>query len=136
MTAMEARLERLDRRTRRLQYACGALLALLCMPVLLAAGPAIPDVVQARAFEVIDKSGAPVVQLEADANGGRIWVWNKLGKVTVSMSNSEDSHGVFRLYAHRGNRGQPYAVITADESGGRITIEGAGDKVRVIDSSS
>ncbi len=135
MTRIEARIKRLEVKTKRLQYACGLLLGLLSLPFLLAAQTSIPDVDQARAFEVIDKSGTPVVQLEANEHGGRVWVWNRLGKVTVSLSNTEQSHGVFRLYAHRANRGQPYAVITADELGGRITISGEGDKVRVIDTS-
>ncbi len=133
MATIDERLGRLERRVRFFQATTCILFLLVTTPIVLGATTQIPEVIQARAFEVVDASGRPVVQLESKDEGGRVWVWNKRGKVTLSLSNDENQDGVFRLYAHKGNRGLPYVVISADAAGGRITIESDGDAQRVIE---
>tara|TARA_B100001179_G_C18572916_1_gene396044 strand:+ start:934 stop:1257 length:324 start_codon:yes stop_codon:yes gene_type:complete len=76
-TVVDARLDKLEQDNRRLKLALGSLLlALATVPLIGAFMPEqIPEIIQARRFEVIDENDIKRVQLDAvgvfyiDANG-------------------------------------------------------------------
>ena len=103
-TVVDARLDKLERDNRRLKLAVGALLlALAAVPLIGAVMPEqIPEVIRARAFQVIDANGNeraamnPTGIIYADENGtvragmetDRIGYWGETGPSAPRSTSS------------------------------------------------
>ena len=84
----------------------------------------IPDVIQAKKFEVMNNEGKPVVGLSANAIGmGRLIVRNKDSKPVLAIF--ADTYGMGRLSV-RSKDGKPGVLISVSKDGGEIST--ANDK--------
>ena len=80
-TLLESRVDKIERDNRRLKLTVGALLLVLAaVPLIGAVMPEqIPELIQARAFEVIDENGVRRALMVGEgifyygANGTRVW---------------------------------------------------------------
>jgi hypothetical protein len=82
------RLSKLERQNRTMKI---LLFLMFCVGVFVVAKPAdkIPDVIKAKSIHVVDDEGKTRVLLTADKNGERMFVYNKDGKNTVFIGNTE-----------------------------------------------
>jgi hypothetical protein len=124
-------LERDNRYLKRLLIGCllsaGAVVAMGQ-----AARPTIPDVVRAKAFEVIDQSGRLALKLNSDNGNGVIGIYSKKGDVLLFIGGTAESGGVLeiakdtrplvRLKSTENGEG---AVITFDKRGEGLVEIGA-----------
>jgi hypothetical protein len=83
-TLLESRADKIERDNRRLKLTVGALLlALAAVPLIGAVMPEqIPDLIQARRFEVIDESGTPRAAMAA----GGIFYYDGTGNYRAQIS--------------------------------------------------
>ncbi len=97
--ATEVRLERLERRTRRLGaalLACG----LLAVATALAPRPAADDVVRARRVELVDDEGRVRAELAIDADGSAgLFVHDVDGRVRASVTHDAQQSALFLMDA-------------------------------------
>ena len=102
-TLLESRVDKIERDNRRLKLTVGALLlALAAVPLIGAVMPEqIPELIQARAFEVIDENGVR----RALMVGEGIFYYGANGATRARMSNSfevRDGNGEIRAMMYSG----------------------------------
>ena len=147
----DARIESLENQVRVLKRFMVALLGFVVVGGSLAATALrdVPDVIQARKFEVVDDKGQAVVQLgvnkagglvqiqKADGNsviqltahpeGGTVSAHNGQGRTLVLMGDNEHGAGAFQT---RNSKGQTLVVLGTNQAGEGIvfTENGNGGK--------
>lgn len=75
-----ARVERQNRIFKGLFTVAGAAVAAL---VFYGATEPIPEVVQARRFEIVNEAGNTVLEMNSELGSGKLTIWNKDGKVII-----------------------------------------------------
>ncbi len=78
----------------------------------------VPDVIQAKKFEVVNDEGQLQVVLAANADGGGLAIANKDGKLVAAISTSADG-GKLSI---ANKDGKPVAAIIANANGGSFGI--------------
>lgn len=139
---VEARLARLEDQNRRLRGTVVALAGVVIAAVAVgwSVNQAVPNVIEAREFRVINDEGEVATTLAADEGGGVVVVNNAEGKTVISLAADEDG-GVVELLNDQGKqvigfwaeengslvrvanaKGQPVIGIGANEEGGLIRV--------------
>ena len=120
MLSIEDRLAALEKSNRRLRIALVA--AALGGAALAGFGftrpTPVPDLIQAKKFEVVNDHGTPVVWMETGPKGGSIHTTNREGKRLFTATADEDGTG--RIATLDGN-GHDLVVLHSTTSGGMIT---------------
>ena len=118
MSTTEDRIESLENqvcRQRRWNIALGAVVVV--GGLMAATGVrSVPDVIQAKKFEVVNDEGKVIASLSANMGGGMLSVSNKDGEVVVGLGSDEvNGGGVLGINNKEGKR---VAGIHADKNGG------------------
>ena len=84
----------------------------------------VPDVIQAKRFEVVNDEGKPVVNLYAYDDGGVLSIQNKEGKSVAALFTNTNG-GVLGIH---NKDGKQVAKLSANEGGGVLkTLDGKGE---------
>lgn len=95
------------------------------------AGPATPDVLRAKAFELVNDDGTVVAQLHLGEDGsGNIRLRDTTGTVRVKLGVDVDGSGLILFDGE--DDPEPGVWATSDEKGTRITLAQDGKKDRVL----
>ena len=129
MSTQEARIEALERRI-RLQRRWNIVLGTAVIAGGLSAAarvPTAPEVIQAKAFEVVNDEGKTVVTLRSSKGSGVIMNHDRVGRRTFLVSNAEGEGGVFRGQVRTLNAdGKSLVRLGATDGGeGVLTTHGA-----------
>ena len=129
MPTQEARIEVLERRI-RLQRRWNIVLGTAVIAGGLSAAarvPTAPEVIQAKAFEVVNDEGKTVVTLRSSKGSGVIMNHDRVGRRTFLVSNAEGEGGVFRGQVRTLNAdGKSLVRLGATDGGeGVLTTHGA-----------
>lgn len=122
MSALEARISRLEvqlRFHRRL-----TMLLAICVIVLLGLGATqgVPEVIRAKRFELVDDAGMPLVAMRPTSMGGAIGVFNKKGQVAGVLTADETGGGLLNILSSQGKNGVLLLGTNADVTGGAVTV--------------
>lgn len=93
MDAIAARLARVERQLRFQRRIITLLIILLVAGISVGALAPIPELIQARKFEVVNAAGRVVVQLESWTLGGRIQTYPAKGSLEPSLIFGHSDHG-------------------------------------------
>ena len=120
MSSLEQEVRTLQKQVRRQRRWNIALGALVVVGGLMAATAerSVPDVIQAKKFQVVNDEGKLVVLLKADTNGGSLTIANNKGKLVAGI-NADADGGNFRI---RNKDGKTAALIDGDPTGGSLNI--------------
>jgi len=114
---IEQRLERIESQNRRLKWALTAIVGLVvtgCIAglkyeqddrIAIERPGAVPTVVQAGRFEVVDANGkvVAVMCMNADRTGGVVYTNNRRGAIVAQMGAADDERGVVWTYDREGH---------------------------------
>ena len=145
---IEDRFEQLARTNRRWRSTTLGLCLVAVTGLLMAQGGAshMPQVVQVRRLELVNKKGIPVITLESDERGGRIVtssdqgqllfetaagelsIYNGQGQKLARLSATKDGQGMLATYNHDGE-GVIALGATKDGKGAFTTYNGQGQKL-------
>ena len=130
MNANAARIVALESQLRTLKRLFYGTACLLLAGVAVAATnmQGIPDVIQAKKFEVVNKNGKPVAQLGADEDGGIARVFGNNREEVVVLSASK-SGGVLNIKSKAGSQ---MASITSSPEGAILSTHNGQGKVLVL----
>ena len=78
----------------------------------------IPDLIQAKKFEVIDKEGKTAGHFSAGTNGGTLNIFNKKGNSVTGLTSGKNGGGLVIM----SNDERILAGLTAHEDGGGLII--------------
>jgi len=79
----------------------------------------VPDVIQARKFQVVNNEGKAMVDIFATANGGRLRISSKDGKQVAGIQATADGGGTLGIH-HKD--GKPVAGFSATTDGGLLSV--------------
>ena len=152
---MHDEINRLREQIRTLKRMLLGVFGLVAVGVLLAATnrQSVPDVIQAKKFEVVDGEGQPIVLITANDIGGLVKIQNGRGKSLVEMTSHREG-GTISVHDSqsrtlvlvggnergsgalqtRSNKGRTLVVLGTDQAGGGIvfTEDGRGEKTSAM----
>jgi hypothetical protein len=116
----EKRIESLEGQVRTLKRIVYGFACLLVAGIALATTSVqdIPDLIQAKKFEVIDKEGKAVGHFSAGTNGGKLNIFNKKGNSVAGLTSGKNGGGLVIM----SNDERILAGLTAHEDGGGLII--------------
>ena len=79
----------------------------------------VPDLIQAKKFEVVNEEGKGVVVLSHDSNGGLIGVHSKTGKLLVNSGVLPDGGGGLEVMS---SSGRPVLLLVGEKGGGKVQV--------------
>jgi hypothetical protein len=117
MNTIEIRLQKLEATNRRYKTIVVIMIASFatCFMAFRNPKPAVPDVVQARRFEVVDNSGNVLVTLSQDDGKGLIKTYNSEGKKLVNITYTTNNEGYLGL---EDGHGQETMRLSSSSEGG------------------
>jgi hypothetical protein len=117
MNNIEMRLQKLEATNRRYKTILLLMIASFATIFMAFRSPkaAVPDVVQAKRFEVVDYSGNVLVTLSQDDGKGIIKTYNSLGKKLVNITYTTNEEGYFAL---EDGKGQETMRLSSSNDGG------------------
>jgi hypothetical protein len=118
MATVEQRLERLEKSQKRYRVATMALLCLMVAGVSMGQTNGVKDIV-CRSLKIVGENNSPAVDIVAWPFGGRINVYNSVGKLSTSISQTFVDDGLVSVMA---KDGLTATEIKANENGGQIMI--------------
>ena len=77
----------------------------------------VPDVIQAKKFEVVNGDGKTIAQLSGDSQGGGLFIFNKRGSAVVGITANSNGGGLGIM----NNDGRMVADIDVTKDGGVIS---------------
>jgi hypothetical protein len=132
---VEQRLTRLERQNRTLKLGLAGLIVAAGTALLMgqaapppATHPAVPDVVRARRFEVVNEAGVPVVTLMGWEHGGWIETRDNRGRRLFDVSATDDGAGLLSTYNQHGRDSVALGGVR-DGSGLLMIYDSAGKKL-------
>ena len=91
----------------------------------------VPDVIQAKKFEVVNDEGKVVASFYANMGGGMLSFSNKDGKVVAGLGSDEVNGG--GVLGINNKDGKPVAALGASEIGGMlITLDNKGETTSTL----
>lgn len=79
-----------------------------------------PDVIQAKAFQVVDDDGHVLVELNQENNNGQLSTYSQAGKPLVSLFTSNDNTGGINTFDANGN--VLFKVTNSSNGGGYLAL--------------
>jgi hypothetical protein len=135
---IEQRVEKLEQENRRLRVFVGAALLIGCAVAVMGASGGVPEVLQAKRFEVVGGNGQAVAHLGQTMTGGYLQILDFRGK-TAAQVNSNPTGGAVLTYSASGSElvgmtstPQGSGVVTTYDAAGQklialtVTVEGGG----------
>ena len=118
MNTIEMRLQNLEATNRRYKTIVMIMLVIVFATIFMAFRKpiAIPDVMQAKKFEVVDDNGNVLVRVSQDVGNGLIKTFNKDGKKLVNITYTTKGEGFLAL--EDGNSQETVRLTTSSEGGG------------------
>ena len=118
MNTIEMRLQKLEVTNRRYKTIVIVMLGAVLVTTFMAfrSPIAVPDVLQAKKFEVVDDNGNVLVRVSQDAGNGLIKTYNKDGKKLVNITYTTKGEGFLAL--EDGNSQETVRLTTSSEGGG------------------
>ena len=130
-TAMtiEERIERLERTNRRyrLMFTLLGVVAICAVGISATQDDGIPDVIQAKAFEVVDDEGKRLAKLYDNQGNGILETFNDKGRQIVMLGVSVNRAGFVSIFNDKGK--QLVRLGTREGYGGIITYNGKGNTI-------
>jgi hypothetical protein len=125
---IETRLQALEKSNRRYRLAFLSLVVVLAAFMLLGSGGQVPDTIQARKFEVLDKNGKILVRLSELDGLGSVTTYTPAGEILVDLVPTKSGAGGIVLYNGKGKQTMVMTDVTG--GGGSLLINNSnGDKV-------
>ncbi|MCZ6627015.1 MAG: hypothetical protein O7E56_02175 [SAR324 cluster bacterium] len=122
MGNFEYRLARLERQVRLYRALTALLLAGFAALMGIGAAPAVPEVIKARRFEMVNAEGVPLAAMRPTSAGGSIGVFNSQGGLSAVLTADSTGGGMLNLGSGDGRNGVLLLGLNADETGGAITV--------------
>jgi hypothetical protein len=121
-TSHEQRINSLERQNRRMKWlvASIALLATTGAIIGQTARPQIPQVIQARSFEVVNEQGEKLITLGSYRFGGLLVTRSHEGDKLCVMGGTGRGDGTITTYSGEVKRG--VVLLTGDEHGGFVSV--------------
>jgi hypothetical protein len=117
MNTIEMRLQKLEATNRRYKAILVLMIASFATIFMAFRSPkTVPDVLQARRFEVVDYSGNVLVSLNQDDGKGLIKTYNKEGKKLVNITYTTNQEGYLAL--EDGNGQETMRLSSSNDGGG------------------
>ncbi len=117
MNTIEMRLQKLETTNRRYKTILVIMIASFATIFMAFKSPkTVPDVLQARRFEVVDYSGNVLVTLSQDDGKGLIKTYNKDGKKLVNITYTSNQEGYIGLEDGKGQ--ETMRLSSSNEGGG------------------
>jgi hypothetical protein len=118
----DTRIESLETQVRTLKRMLFGVFGVVIVGGLLAATSmqSVPDVIQAKQFQVVNAEGTVVASFYANMGGGMLSFSNKDGEVVVGLGSDEVNGG--GVLGINNKDGKPVASIYADADGGVLGI--------------
>ncbi len=117
MNTIEMRLQKLEATNRRYKTILVVMIASFATFFMAFKNPkTVPDVIQAKRFEVVDYSGNVLVTLSQDDGKGLIKTYNKEGKKLVNITYTTNKEGYIGL--EDGNGQETMRFSSSNEGGG------------------
>jgi hypothetical protein len=153
MNTIEMRLQKLEATNRRYKTILVLMIASFATFFMAFKNPkTVPDVIQAKRFEVVDPYGNVLVVLNQDAGKGVIKTYNKAGKKLVNITYTTNEEGFLALEDGKGQEtmrlsssneggggyigvynplGKRTLTLCNDESGGNVYVSNSEGNTRV-----
>jgi hypothetical protein len=130
MTTDTSRIESLENQVRTLKRLFYGTACLLLAGVAVAATnmQSVPDVIQAKSFEVVNGKGKVVVEIGAIADGGKLEIYENGGK-QVALIGAGPTGGALGI---RNKEGKSVAVLVPNLLGGALEIRNTKSEPVVI----
>lgn len=118
----EQRIQRLERQVKgaRLTGMAVLILALVAMAVGLTGAQSVPDLVQAKRFDVVNDNGQVLVSMQTGKHGGMILTKSREDQLQCKIAANGRSDGTMAVFSHDKKRG--LVLITGDENGGMVSV--------------
>jgi hypothetical protein len=122
MNTIEMRLQKLETSNRRYKTIIFIMIASIATVFMAFKNPkTVPDVLQARKFEVVDYSGKVLVTISQDDGKGIIKTYNKEGKKLVNITYTTNQEGYLGLEDGKGQETMRFSSSN-DGGGGYIGV--------------
>lgn len=112
----EERLRRLERQNQRMKK--GFIVLTLALASAVTMGqvirPSVPNIIQARKFEVVNNRGKTMLELGSTRLFGYMFVSNREGKVVATISTNHSGDGMIRTLD---KDGRPLIVLSSKKNG-------------------
>lgn len=122
MNPIEQRLSRLEKRLNLYRIFFGVVIIVVCGAVLMSFDkrPSVPDVLQAKSFEVLDDNGNVIVSIAKDKEGGKVTTYSSQGKKLVSLITTDGGGGGINTFDDGGE--VMFKVTKTTGGGGYIAL--------------
>jgi hypothetical protein len=128
MLHIEKRLEKLERKIRLYQFAFVSIILLGGLITITAFKKnTVPDLIQAKEFQVVDDDGKVFVSIKKGYGSGDIAVYNLIGTDIIHLLKSDAGTGVILTRNGNGNFACRLAGYT--DGGGKLEIYNSKDKI-------
>lgn len=128
MNPLEQRVIKLEKnlRTYRITF-CGLIITCMTFMLLSSARKVnVPDVIKAKAFEVVDDNGSVLVELNKEKNNGHVSTFTPEGKRLVSLFTSDGGAGALNTFDLSGK--VLFKVTRTKEGGGYMALFNSAEK--------
>ena len=118
----EQRIVRLERQNRRMKWLVASITVLAATGAIIGqtARPHVPDVIQARSFEVVNEKGTKLITLGSYRHGGLVVTRTHEGGKLCVMAGNGRGDGTITTYGGEVQRG--VVLLTGDENGGFVSV--------------
>jgi hypothetical protein len=122
MTQLEQRVIKLEKNLRAYRIFFGVSVIILLAFVLMSSGKKdeIPDLIKAKAFQVVDNSGNTVVLINKEKGSGQMTTYSSSGQKLVRLFTSEGDAGAINTFDARGNLN--FKITNTTTGGGYLAI--------------
>lgn len=122
MTALEQRVIKLEKSLQAYRIFFGSMLCILVAFTLISSGKKddVPDVVKAKAFQVVDDQGNVLVLMNREMNSGQLSTFSSTGQKLVRLFTSESNAGAINTFDPAGNLN--FKITNTATGGGYLAI--------------
>jgi hypothetical protein len=121
-TAIEQRLAKMEKNLRFYRFCFAGLAVVIAGFVMMSFNnkKAVPDVLQAKAFQVVDDRGNVLVEINKEDNNGQLSTFTPAGKRLVSFFTTDDGAGGINTFDKNGN--VLFKVTNTGDGGGYMAL--------------
>ena len=122
MNPIEARLARLEKSLKYYRLFFGTSIIVLIAVAMMSSGKKadVPDLIKAKAFEVVDDGGNVLLLLNKERGNGQVATYSTSGKKLVRLFTSDGGAGAINTFDANGNLN--FKVTRTTEGGGYMAL--------------